>query len=76
LHVYHPSSKSSKFGLFTKEVFPRGERRPAFVKYEVLPNMPDSNDEGLRKEEILVLFVLIVSSFERILVCQNSSFWN
>jgi len=34
-----------KFGLFIEEVFPRRERRPTSVEYEVvslLPNMPDS----------------------------------
>jgi len=37
-------SKSLKFDLFTEEVFPRRERRPTSVEYEVvslLPNMPD-----------------------------------
>jgi hypothetical protein len=47
-----------KFGLFTEEVFPRRERRPASIKYEVvslLPNMPSRNDEGLHEQGILVL---------------------
>jgi len=47
-----------KFGLFTEEVFPRRERRPASIKNEVvslLPDMPSSNDEGLHEEGILVL---------------------
>ena len=38
-------SKRLKFGLFTEDVFPRRERRPASVKYEVvslLLNMPGS----------------------------------
>jgi len=47
-----------KFGLFTEEVFPRMERRPASIKNEVvslLPDMPSSNDEGPHEEGILVL---------------------
>ena len=45
-------SKSLKFGLFTEEVFPRRERRPASIEYEVgslLPNMLGSNDEGCKE---------------------------
>ena len=51
-------SKSLKFGLFTEEGFPRKERRPAPIEYEVvslLPNMSGSNDESLHEEKILVL---------------------
>jgi hypothetical protein len=51
-------SKSLKFGLFTEQVFPRRERRPASIKNEVvslLPDMPSNHDEGLHEEGILVL---------------------